>query len=235
VIGDANSMAYVLHLGLGEGFLLPREGETPLRLRLVGLLRDSIFQSELLMGEENFLRHFPEVSGFRYFLVETDASEVEKAGSLLERRLEDWAFDVSTTASKLASFHRVENTYLSTFQSLGGLGLLLGTFGLAAIVLRNVLERRRELALLRAVGYRPRAFATMILSENFLLLLLGLFTGCLSAVVAIAPAIQQRGWSLGSGAALGFLAAVAVAGALASLVAVLSAWRSPLLSSLRAE
>ena len=235
VIGDANSMAYVLHLGLGEDFLLPREGETPLRLRLVGLLRDSVFQSELLMGEENFLRHFPEVSGFRYFLVETDASEVEKAGSLLERRLEDWAFDVSTTASKLASFHRVENTYLSTFQSLGGLGLLLGTFGLAAIVLRNVLERRRELALLRAVGYRPRAFAIMILSENFLLLLLGLFTGCLSAVVAIAPAIQQRGWSLGSGAALGFLAAVAVAGALASLVAVLSAWRSPLLSSLRAE
>ena len=235
VIGDANSMAYVLHLGLGEDFLLPREGEAPLRLRLVGMLRDSIFQSELLMAEESFLRNFPEVSGFRYFLIETEATNVEKAGSLLEQRLEDWGFDVSTTASKLASFHRVENTYLSTFQSLGGLGLLLGTFGLAAIVLRNVLERRRELALLRAVGYRPRAFAILILSENSLLLLLGLFTGCLSAVVAIAPAIQERGWSLGSGAALGFLVAVAAAGALASLVAVVSAWRSPLLSSLRAE
>ena len=235
VIGDANSMAYVLHLGLGEDFVLPREGETPLRLRLVGMLRDSIFQSELLMGEENFLRHFPEVSGFRYFLVETEPLDVERAESLLEARLEDFAFDASTTASKLAAFHRVENTYLSTFQSLGGLGLLLGTLGLAAIVLRNVLERRRELALLRAVGYRPRAFALMILSENALLLILGLFTGCLSAVVAIGPAIQERGWSFGSGAALGFLAAVAVAGALASLVAVLAAWRSPLLASLRAE
>jgi ABC-type antimicrobial peptide transport system permease subunit len=235
VIGDANSMAYVLHLGLGGDFVLPREGETPLRLRLVGMLRDSIFQSELLMGEENFLRHFPEVSGFRYFLVETEPSNVDKAESVLEERLEDFAFDASTTASKLASFHRVENTYLSTFQSLGGLGLLLGTLGLAAIVLRNVLERRRELALLRAVGYRPRAFALMILSENALLLILGLLTGCLSAVVAIGPAIQERGWSFGSGAALGFLAAVAVAGALASLVAVLSAWRSPLLPSLRDE
>ncbi|MGH9389575.1 MAG: FtsX-like permease family protein, partial [Vicinamibacteria bacterium] len=235
VIGDQNSMAYVLHLGLGEDYVLPRERETPLRLRLVGMLRDSIFQSELLMGEENFLRHFPEVSGFRYFLIETEPADVGKAESVLEERLEDFAFDASTTASKLASFHRVENTYLSTFQSLGGLGLLLGTFGLAAIVLRNVLERRRELALLRAVGYRPRAFAILILSENALLLLLGLLTGCLSAVVAIAPAIQERGWSLGSGAVLGFLAAVAVAGALASLVAVFSAWRSPLLSSLRAE
>jgi ABC-type antimicrobial peptide transport system permease subunit len=235
VLGDANSMAYVLHLGLGDDFLLPREGDAPLRLRLVGVLRDSVFQSELLMGEENFLRHFPEVSGFRYFLVETKPPDVTRAETLLEERLADFAFDATTTASKLASFHRVENTYLSTFQSLGGLGLLLGTFGLAAIVLRNVLERRRELALLRAVGYRPRAFALLILSENALVLVLGLATGCLAAVVAIAPAIHERGWSFGSGAALLFLAAVVVAGILASFAAVLSAWRSPLLASLRAE
>jgi ABC-type lipoprotein release transport system permease subunit len=235
VIGDQTSMAYVLHLGLGEDFVLPRAGESPLRLRLVGVLRDSVFQSELLMGEQNFLRHFPEVSGFRYFLVETAPGDADDAESLLEERLSDYALDATSTASKLASFHRVENTYLSTFQSLGGLGLLLGTFGLAAIVLRNVLERRRELALLRAVGYRPRAFAVMILSENALLLALGLLTGSLSAMVAIAPAIQDRGWSSGSAVALSFLAAVAAAGVLASLAAVLSAWRSPLLASLRAE
>src|SRR3972149_4829190 len=141
------------------------------------MLRDSIFQSELLMGEENFLRHFPEVSGFRYFLVETEPSDVERAESLLEARLEDFAFDASTTASKLASYHRVENTYISTFQSLGGLGLLLGTLGLAAVLLRNVLERRRELALLRALGYRSSDLGLMVIAENALLLCGGLATG----------------------------------------------------------
>jgi hypothetical protein len=235
VIGDQNSMTYVMHLGLGEELLLQREGETPLRLRLVGMLRDSVFQSELLISEESFLRHFPEVSGFRYFLVETAPSEVERAEALLEERLDDFGLDAMTTASKIASFHRVENTYLSTFQSLGGLGLLLGTFGLAAIVLRNALERRRELALLRAVGYRPRAFAYMLLAENGLLLILGLLSGTLAAMVAIAPAIQERGLGVGSGAGLAFLAAVALAGVLASLAAVVSVWRSPLLASLRAE
>ncbi len=235
VFGDQNSMTYVLHLGLGEDFVLPREGAAPLRLRLVGMLRDSIFQSELLMAEENFLQHFPEVSGFRYFLVSTSPADVERAESLLEERLEDFGLDASTTASKIASYHRVENTYLSTFQSLGGLGLLLGTLGLGAVVLRNVLERRRELALLRAVGYRPRTFALMLLAENGLLLTLGLLSGSLSAVIAIAPAIQQRGWNFGSGAGIAFLSAVAAAGALASLAAVVSAWRSPLLDSLRAE
>jgi ABC-type lipoprotein release transport system permease subunit len=235
VVGDSNSMTYVLHLGLGEDFLLSREGEAPLRLRLAGMLRHSIFQSELLMGEENFLRHFPEASGFRYFLVETRPADANAVESLLEARLEDFGVDVSSTASKLASFHRVENTYLSTFQSLGGLGLVLGTFGLAAIVMRNVLERRRELALLRAVGYRPRAFALLILSENAVLLILGLVTGSLSALVAIAPAIQERGWSSGSGAVLLLLAAIFVAGVFASLAGVRVVWRAPLLDSLRAE
>jgi hypothetical protein len=235
IVGDASSMAYVLHLALGEDFLLPREGESPLRLRLVGLLRDSLFQSELLMSEENFLRHFPEVSGFRYFLVEAAPADVGEVEALLEARLADFGLDASTTASRIASFHRVENTYLSTFQSLGALGLLLGTLGLAAIVLRNVLERRRELALLRAVGYRPLAFAILLLSENGLLLALGLGTGAFAALVAIAPAIQERGGSLGSGTLLLLLAAVAAAGLIASLLAVASAWRSPLLATLRAE
>ena len=60
----------------------------------------------------------------------------------------------------------MQNTYLSTFQSLGGLGLLLGTLGLAAVQLRNVLERRGELALLRAAGFRRRTLAALVLLEN---------------------------------------------------------------------
>ena len=81
------------------------------------------------------------------------------------------------TAERLAEFHKVENTYLSTFQTLGGLGLLLGTLGLAAVLLRNVLERRRELALLGAVGYgRSRLFASSI-AESALLLVCGLAVG----------------------------------------------------------
>ncbi len=41
--------------------------------------------------------------------------------------LQPYGVDAVTTAERLDEFHRVENTYLSTFQALGGLGLLLGT------------------------------------------------------------------------------------------------------------
>src|SRR5206468_6409290 len=84
------------------------------------------------------------------------------AAGVLEEQLSDFGFDVVSTSERLASFHRVENTYLSTFQTLGGLGLVLGTLGLATVLLRNVLERRRELALLRAIGYNAGHFALMV-------------------------------------------------------------------------
>ena len=102
---------------------------------------------------------------------------VSELSQLLEERLTDEGLDVSLTAERVAGFHRVENTYLSTFQFLGGLGLLLGTLGLAVVLLRNVLERRRELAVLRAVGYTPRHLATIVASENAFLLLRGTAIG----------------------------------------------------------
>ncbi|MET0648693.1 MAG: ABC transporter permease [Pyrinomonadaceae bacterium] len=236
-VADATSAAYVLHLGLGEDFLLERGGGLgPLRLRLVATLADSIFQGELIVSERNFLRHFPEQEGYRVFLVDVpEGRDAQGVAAVLEERLSEFGFDAASTAERLAEFHRVENTYLSTFQMLGGLGLALGTLGLAAVLLRNVLERRRELALLRAVGYDRRHFGLMIVAENALLLACGLLTGTLCALLAIAPVVASRGGRLPL-ASLGLLlAAVVVSGLAASLVATAAALRAPLLAALREE
>ncbi len=235
VIGDANSMTYVLYLGLGDDFELERGGKEPLRLRLVGMLRDSVFQGELLMSERNFLRAFPDEEGFRLFLLDVSSEQTDQVTEALEQRLVDFGVDVVGTAERLAAFHRVENTYLSTFQTLGGLGLVLGTFGLAAVLLRNVLERRRELALLRAVGYGSRDFSLMILAENAALLFWGLATGALCALVAITPALASRGGAFSLPSLSLLLLAVLASGVLASLLAVAASVRSPLLVALRAE
>jgi hypothetical protein len=236
-VADANSAAYVLHLGLGEDFVLERGGgAAPLRLRLVATLADSIFQGELMVSERNFLRHFPEREGYRVFLLDVpEGRDARGAAAALEERLADFGFDAVSTSERLASFHRVENTYLSTFQMLGGLGLALGTLGLAAVLLRNVLERRRELALLRAVGYRRGHFGLMIVAENALLLAAGLLTGALCALPAIAPVVLERGGRLPFASLGVLLAAVVASGLAASLVATAAALRAPLLASLREE
>jgi ABC-type lipoprotein release transport system permease subunit len=235
VIADANSMTYVLHKKLGEDIVLP-QGDREIRLRLVAALSDSIFQGELLMSEQAFSTLFPDQQGYQVLLVSTGHESAEKVKASLEEGMSDLGARVTGTAERLAQFHRVENTYLSTFQTLGGLGLLLGTFGLATVLLRNVLERKRELALLGAVGYRRTHVMTMVVAENVLLLVAGVAAGAISAALAIAPAIVERGSKLPftSGSAL-LMIAVLVTGLLSSVIAMRAATRMPLLASLRSE
>jgi hypothetical protein len=233
VIADANSMAYVLHKGLGDDVPI-RIGERIVRLRLVAALADSVFQSELIMSDASFRALFPEQAGYRMLLVETAAPSETKA--TLEAGAADLGAEVTPAAQRLAEFHRVENTYLSTFQTLGGLGLLVGTVGLAAVLLRNVLERRRELALLGATGYRRTHIAAIVLAENTLLLMCGLAVGTLCALVAIAPAAIARGGTFPvTSSSTVLLVAVLAAGLLSSIVATRAALRMPLLSSLRSD
>jgi ABC-type antimicrobial peptide transport system permease subunit len=235
VIADANSMTYVLHKSLGDTLQINDSNGQAVTLQIVAALSDSLLQGEVLMSEKNFLRLFPDQQGWRFFLIDAPADKAQAAATTLEDRLSDFGFDATTTAEKLAEFHRVENTYLSTFQALGGLGLLLGTVGLAAVLLRNVLERRRELALLRATGFQPVHLSLMVVAENALLLGCGLLTGIVCSLLAVAPALWTRGGQLSIVSLLLLLAAVFLTGLAASLVAVVAAQRAPLLSALRAE
>ena len=234
-IADATSLAYALHLGIGDDFVLNRETDRPVTLRIVAALADSVFQGELLIGEANFERVFPDYDGYRVFLVDAPPDRMEEVSAALEDRLADFGFDAVSAAERLASFHRVENTYLATFQTLGGLGLILGTFGLGAILLRNVLERRRELALMRAVGYNTRHLSLMVLAENAFLLFPGLLAGTACAIVAIAPAWLERGGAVPVVSLAVLLIVVIAAGLTSSVAATVAAARTPLLGALRTE
>lgn len=223
-------MTYSMHLGLGDEFFL-----NGVRYKMVAALRDSIFQGELLVSDANFLRLFPDVEGRRFFLLKAPQARADQVARDLEDSLSDYGFAVQSSAARMAGFHQVENTYLSTFQALGGLGLVLGTAGLAAILLRNVLERRRELALLRAVGYRAEHLAAIVLVENTSLLVLGLATGTACALLAVFPAVSARGGHVPVASLGVLLGVVLLTGIVAPLVATAAALRSPVLEALKDE
>ena len=234
-IGDYNSVLWILHSGLGQDVIVENERGEPLKLRLVGLLGKSLFQSELVISEAQFQRHFPSRAGYSYFLLDPEPARAAAVATELERELARFGFDAVGTRERLASYQAVEDTYLSTFQTLGGLGLLLGTLGMGVILLRNVLERRAELATLRALGFRRSRLRTLVLLENALLLLVGLAVGALAGGVAAAPHLVAVGEGL-PWALLGLtLASVFALGMLSSTVAVRAVARMPLLASLRAK
>jgi putative ABC transport system permease protein len=235
VVLDQNTALYSLHLygGAGEIFEIdsPRGGK--LKLQVVGLLKNSLLQGDLLMSEANFLKLFPDTSGYRMFLIESPPQIADEVAATLESNLGDYGFDTQATSARLAEFFAVQNAYLATFRSLGGLGLLLGTFGLATVQLRNVVERRGELALLRAAGFRRRRLAQMVMLENAWLLVGGLVAGTIAALVTLIPHLFTGGAGIPWLTLVVMLLAVLVVGLVAGFAAVRAVLNSPLLPALR--
>ena len=147
----------------------------------------------------------------------------------------DRGFEVTPTAERLDQYLAVENVYLSTFQLLGGLGLLLGALGLAVVLLRGVWERRGELALLRALGYRHRALGWLVLAENGFLLVLGLGAGTVAALLSVAPYLIDGSGQVPLLRLLGLLLGVLFVGLFAGALAVRAVLQAPLIPALRRE
>ena len=189
---DADTAQWQLKVGLNDYLKVPTPGawgEVP--LRIVGLMPGSVFAGELLISEEDFTRLFGGESGYRFFLVECAPGTEAEVTSVLRETLGELGLDVQRTTDVLAAYASVQNTYLSAFETLGGLGLLLATFGIVTVLLRSVIERRAELAMMLAVGFRKAAVTSVVLLENAMLLVVGVAIGTASALVAAGPQLAS--------------------------------------------
>ena len=234
-VADANSIEWALHKKLGDTLDYTDERGRPFKLRLVGAVANSILQGSLIIDEAAFVKRFPGESGYRMFLIDAPSNNVANVSATLARSLQDAGLELTPTTQRLNAYNAVQNTYLSTFQVLGGLGLLLGSAGLGVVVLRNVQERRGELGLLVAVGFRRRALQWLVLSEHGALLVLGLAVGIIAALIGVMPALLSPGSEIPYGSLALTLGAVLLNGLVWTWLATRVALRGRLLDALRNE
>ena len=234
VIGDANTVMWILHSGLGKDITIEAENGEELRLRFVGLLQHSLLQSEVVVSATMLQKYYPHDSSQRMFLFDIDIERSKQLVELLERGFVDIGFDAQLTSQRLAAYHEVENTYMSVFQSLGGLGLLLGSIGLAVMMFRNVNERRSELAMMQAVGFNHTQIANVLRWEHTLVVTVGILVGLLAAAVGTVPAQLERGSSNLTSIAWMCLG-VLVIGLFSGRLAIRSALKAPILTALRGQ
>ncbi|MDH3243126.1 MAG: ABC transporter permease [Saprospiraceae bacterium] len=186
-IADQSVIQWGLGLKVGDTLqYLDEQGEI-LNLKLVGGLANSIFQGDVLIDAQHFLRHFPSSSGSNILLVDGDPNAQQSIGEELRGSLRNHGLDLQSAPERLATFNSVENTYLSIFLILGGLGLIIGTLGLAAVLARNLLNRRKELGIMQATGFTRTFILNLITREHFYLLFIGVGIGLISSIVATLP------------------------------------------------
>ncbi|HSV72536.1 MAG TPA: FtsX-like permease family protein [Chthonomonadales bacterium] len=233
--GDAASVQWTLRSGLG-GTVPAQDGSgTERALRITGVLPGSIFAGELLVSAENLMGMFPAAGGPRYFLIDAPDGQADATASALRRAVGDLGVSVRTTREVLADFGSVQNTYLAMFGVLGGLGVLLGTLGLATVVARNAVERRQELAVLTALGFRRSSLALLLAAEHAALLMGGLALGAASALVAVLPQVAAMGVGAHWGAVVAWLIGIGATGLVACAAGGALSVRGRLIDALRSE
>jgi hypothetical protein len=234
-IGDYQTIIWALGKSIGDELEYTDEKGRRFRLRLVGMLKNSILQGSLLIAEDEFVRRFPSEDGYRIFLADVAEDKAEAVAGILSTRLRDFGLSVTPATQRLAAFSAVENTYLSIFQLLGGLGLILGSVGLGLVVLRNVLERRGELAMLQAVGFNKAALKRMVFYEHAGLLLCGLACGVAAGLVAVWPALKSTAAQAPYFSLVLTIAAIGISGVVWIRIASAFALSGQMLEALRNE
>jgi putative ABC transport system permease protein len=127
-----------------------------------------------------------------------------------------------------------------TLLALSALVVMIGLAGLMATMLASLNERRRELAILRALGAGPGEIFLMLTIEGLLVTVLGVLLGCTLLAVGIyfgAPLLQAQFGIVLSGRLLALnefilLLAILATGLVASLVPGWRAWRMSLADGL---
>ncbi|MFN7796819.1 MAG: FtsX-like permease family protein [Planctomycetota bacterium] len=240
VILDQNTALWALHLGgyVGERFSY-QFGDKTVYFQTVGVLQNTIFQGSLWIGEANFQKIFPDIGGYREFLVKppegASKDQVAQIRTALESGWSDEGLSCASADGILSRLLAVQNTYLSAFQLLGGLGLLLGTLGLGVSQLRSALERRSELAAMRAMGFPKGRLVWALFLENGWQLLRGLGIGMVCALAASAPVLLRGNSVVSLGGPLTMLVWVILLGLVFCVLAAVLAMRQPLLGSLRSD
>lgn len=188
-IADQTVIQWGLLKSVGDTLTYTNEFGNEIRLLLIGGLVSSVFQGNILISDSVFMANFPSSSGSEIMLVDIHDDNANEVEDLLTQQLADYGIEINSTSERLAGFYSVTNTYLTIFMILGGLGVIIGTFGLGIVLMRNMLDRKHEIAILEALGFKKSQVFNLILTENLFLLIAGIVIGFLSAIIGILPSI----------------------------------------------
>ncbi len=117
---------------------------------------------------------------------------------LLSRRHgEENDYDIVIPAALLKQQQQTQKIFTIVMSAIAGISLLVGGIGIMNIMLATVLERTREIGLLRALGARKRDIQVQFLLESATVAGIGAFIGIFFGLL-LAFVIQQfAGWPAG--------------------------------------
>lgn len=195
-IADQTVIQWGLMKSIGDTISYLNEFGETINLVLVGGLKPSIFQGNILIDDSVLFANFPSSAGSNLMLIDVKPNSKKEAEGILKRQLRDMGVEITSTTEKLKGYYSVTNTYLTIFLFLGGLGILIGTIGFGIMIIRNLLDRKSEIATYSAIGYNSSTITKLLFTENIIIFISGLIIGLSGSLIGILPSLLSESYSL---------------------------------------
>jgi len=182
IIGDYETLIWIYGGDVGSVFELTDDYGNVYKLEVIGIINSPIFAGSFIMAENNFDRLFPLSGELRSFLGITH-SAVEDYSNALEWEFREYGFAVTTVNELASESTEFVAAYMSLFQIYLYFGLIVGIAALGMISLKATSERRYEIGVLKAIGFKNRQVFTSFILENTAIGVIGIVIGTVTGIL----------------------------------------------------
>ena len=149
--------------------------------KIIGVLDTSFIQG--VFSYKNFVREEFNVTVSNYFLFSVKKNvNVDDVAKSLERKFLKNGMQTIPIKTRVLEGLKTMNDFFDLFTAYMALGLLIGVSGLGIITMRTVHERKQEIGMMRAIGFKRRMVLTSFLIEFSMISLLGIIVGTILGV-----------------------------------------------------
>lgn len=179
VIGPALSEMH----GIEVGDAVRAETQAgPIDLEVVGIDTTLVGDGQALFVPIDTIRSIDRRAGPPWYWVTTtssDTGDIDRVATSIRGELErtGYAFDTDLRYVEREAARREDRTVVAIILGLGSLIVLMGMVGLVSSMTTNVVERTREIGILRSIGARSRDIRRVFRAEAVALVVLGWLTG----------------------------------------------------------
>ncbi len=150
-------------------------------LQVIGIMDQSLFFQCIMIKKEIVKNEYGGADDLAVIKLgpsenaDTVAKEFEK--SYLELGLQ--TFDMKGIINDILS---ITNSMMYLMEGFLGIGLLVGIAGIGIISYRNVIERRQQIGMLRAIGFKKSMIIKSFLIETSFITILAIFIGIILGI-----------------------------------------------------
>ena len=148
---------------------------------VVGLV-NGVFLNGIVSTKTLLMDPFKVGAGSLSFVKVATGEDPTNVASLLRKEFVSLNVDTVVIPVVLSGFLQIGQSFEGLLQGFLGLGLVVGIAGLGIISIRSVAERRQEIGILRALGFRRRMILAVFVLENSYISLLGILIGILLGI-----------------------------------------------------